>query len=286
MSNTVHQAREALGHRLRDIRKDAGLTGRQLALRAGWHSSKISKLEYGKQTPTERDIDTWCRLCAAPDQISDLIALVRNIETMYVEWRRMLRVGTRRRQETSITLESETRLMRWYEPLLVPGILHTAEYARAILERVIDFYGILDDLDAGVAARMERQQILYRGDHRFHFIIAEQVLHTMVGSPEVMTGQLDRLQTILSLPRVSFGIIPANAPYRVPTNQFIMFDNRLVNVETISAELSVTQPREIMLYTNVFQELSALAVYGQQAQAPIQAALDSLRSCNSSHDPK
>lgn len=50
--------------------------------------------------------------------------------------------------------------MRWYEPLLIPGILHTAEYAASVLRRVIGFYGVPDDLAAGVAARLERQQIL------------------------------------------------------------------------------------------------------------------------------
>ncbi|MBV9730758.1 MAG: helix-turn-helix domain-containing protein, partial [Pseudonocardiales bacterium] len=85
MSSTIVQAREVLGHRLRDLRKDAGLTGRQLAALAGWDSSKISKIEYGKQTPTEDDIQTWCRHCQEPDQIPDLIATVRNIDAMYTE---------------------------------------------------------------------------------------------------------------------------------------------------------------------------------------------------------
>ncbi|MGH3900805.1 MAG: helix-turn-helix domain-containing protein [Pseudonocardiaceae bacterium] len=85
MSNAVHQARETLGYRLRDLRKDAGLTGRGLATLAGWNSSKISKIEYGKQTPTEDDIRVWCHHCQAHDQIPDLIATVRNIEAMYTE---------------------------------------------------------------------------------------------------------------------------------------------------------------------------------------------------------
>ena len=59
---------------------------------------------------------------------------------------------------------------------------------------------------------------------------------------KVLTGQLDRLLTIVSLPRVSLGIIPARANYQVPTNQFIMFDDRLVHVESISAELTPTAP--------------------------------------------
>lgn len=118
LSSTVHQAREVLGHRLRDLRKDAGLTGRQLATLAGWHGSKVSKIEYGKQTPTEDDIRVWCQSCGVRDQAPDLLATVRNIEAMYVEWRRMLRVGTKRRQEAQIALEAQTRLFRWHEPPL------------------------------------------------------------------------------------------------------------------------------------------------------------------------
>lgn len=277
MTNTVHQAREALGHRLRDIRKDAGLTGRRLALLAGWHSSKISKIEYGKQTPSEDDIRKWCDLTGAGDQIPDLIAAVRHIESMYVEWRQNLGSGTRRRQQASLTLEGRARRLRWYEPLLIPGILHTAEYARAVMSRVIDFYQVPDDLDEGIAIRMERQHALYRGERRFHFVLANQALLTMVGDAAVMIGQLDRLLAVMSLPRVTLGIIPAGAEYRVPTNQFIMFDDRFVHVETISAELTVSQPREIALYAKVFDELSRQALHGQAARALITATLATLR---------
>lgn len=278
MTSSVHQAREALGQRLRDIRKDAGLTGRQLAQAGGWHSSKVSKIEHAKQTPSEDDIRTWCRQAGVSDQIPDLIATVRHIEAMYAEWRRMLWTGTRRRQQTSRKLEAQTRLMRWYEPVLVPGILHTAEYATAVMRRVINFYQITDDLDAGVAERMERQQILYRGDHRFHFLLAHQALLTTVGDTDVMIGQLDRLLAVMSLPRVTLGIIPAPTEYRVPTNQFIMFDDRLVQVETISAELTISQPAEIALYNKTFHTLTHQAVYGHTARTLITTALDELRN--------
>jgi transcriptional regulator with XRE-family HTH domain len=269
-------AKEALGGRLRDLRKDAGLTGRQLAVLTGWPNSKVSKIEYGKQVPSEDDIRAWCHHAQAEDQEADLIATVRDIETMYVEWRRRLRTGTRRRQEKSLSLEAETKLLCWYEPVLVPGLLHTAEYAAAVMGRVIEFYGIPDDLEAGVATRMERQQILYKGRQRFRFLLAEQALYTKVGDDGVMTAQLDRLLTVLSLPRVSLGIIPAQAAYHVPSNQFIMFDDRAVHVETVSAELSITQPREVALYARAFEDLSRLAVYGQEARALIRKALAEL----------
>jgi hypothetical protein len=168
--------------------------------------------------------------------------------------------------------------MRWYEPVLVPGLLHTAGYAEAVMRRVIDFYQVPDDLDAGVAVRMQRQQILYRGDHRFHFIIAQQALATTVGDTDVMIGQLDRLLAVMSMPRVAFGIVPTWADYLVPTNQFTLYDNRLVQVETISAELTITPPREIALYATAFDTLHQQAVYGPTARNLITDALDHRRN--------
>lgn len=277
MTNSFHQAREALGHRLRDLRKDAGLSGVRLAEAAGWHSSKVSKIEYGRQTPSEDDIRVWCRLTRAEDHVPDLIADVRHIEAAYVEWRRTLGTGTRRRQTTSRRLEARTRLLRWYEPVLVPGLLHTAGYAEAVMRRVIDFYRVPDDLEAGVATRMQRQQILYRGDHRFHFVLAQQALATTVGDDDVMVGQLDRLLAVMSLPRVTLGIIPTGAEYVVPSNQFILYDDRLVQVETVSAELTVTPPREVALYVTAFDALARQAVYGPAARALVTTALDERR---------
>jgi transcriptional regulator with XRE-family HTH domain len=266
LATTLHQAREALGQRLRDIRKDAGLTGRGLAVLAGWHSSKVSKIEYGRQAPSEQDIRLWCHLTDTRDQADDLIVTARDIEAMYVEWRRRLRTGTRARQEKSISLEAETTLLRWYEPLLIPGLLHTAPYATAVLEQVVAFYDVPDDVDAGVSARMRRQQILYQPGRQFHFVITQQALRTTVGDDEVMAGQLDRLLSVMSMARIRLGIIPAHAAYTVPSNQFIVFDERLVHVETVSAELSVTQPREIALYVRAFTELAQSAVYGPNAR--------------------
>src|SRR5690348_10389940 len=71
---------EALGVHLRDLRRDAALTGRQLAQQCGWLPSKVSKLEYGKQTPSEADIRDWCLACGFPSEIPDLLAAVRSID--------------------------------------------------------------------------------------------------------------------------------------------------------------------------------------------------------------
>src|SRR5690606_22919076 len=68
LSGQAQQAREALGARLREIRKDADLTGRALAALAGWQLPKVSKIEHGRQNASEDDIRVWCRSCHAEDQ--------------------------------------------------------------------------------------------------------------------------------------------------------------------------------------------------------------------------
>ncbi|MGH3839716.1 MAG: helix-turn-helix domain-containing protein, partial [Pseudonocardiaceae bacterium] len=129
MSNQAQLAREAFGARLRDLRKDAGLTGRALADLTGWQLSKISKIEHGKQNASEDDIRAWCRHGNAEDQILDLIATVRHIETMWLEWRRTLQTGVKVRQQRSLSLYRKTKTFRVYQPTVVWGTLQTAEYA-------------------------------------------------------------------------------------------------------------------------------------------------------------
>jgi transcriptional regulator with XRE-family HTH domain len=133
LSGTAQEAKEAFGVRLRELRKDAGLSGRALAALAGWHFTKVTKLELAKQNASDADVRTWCRLCHADDQVPEVIAALRNIESQYVEWRRAMRAGTRRRQELQREWEHEAQLLRVYEPLLIPGLLHTAAYATKIV---------------------------------------------------------------------------------------------------------------------------------------------------------
>ena len=278
-TNPADQARQALGARLREIRKDADLNGRALAALAGWHFTKISKIEHGTQSPSENDLRDWCRHCKADDHVPDLIATVRSIESMYVEWRRLQRTGMKRLQEASIPRYQRTRLFRIHEPALVPGLFQTAEYASAIMSGLIEFREIPNDLDEAVAARMQRQQVLYTGDRRFLVVLEEQALRTRVGDADTMAGQLDRLMTVLSLHRLSLGIIPAGASRRIlPGEGFWIFDDTTVKVETWSASLTITQPREIAVYANAFSRLQQSAVHGREARELISTALRDLEN--------
>ncbi len=274
MTASVQQARQALGARLREIRKDADLTGRALAAAAAWHFTKVSKIENGARTPSEPDIRTWCRVCRAVDQLPDLIAAARSVESMYAEWRRQMRAGMRRSQAARLPVYDRTRLFRLYEPGLIPGIFQTARYAAAVIASFMKFSGIAADLDEAVAARMEWQKIIY-GNREFQVVLEEQALRTRAGDPEVMTGQLDRLLAVMSLPRVRLGIIPSMAERKVmPSAGFLIFDEEMVQAETVSAELTVTQPQEIALYARRFELLRQSATQGREARALIHRALD------------
>lgn len=202
------------------------LSGRQLANLAGRHPSKVSKIEYGKQTPSEDDVWTWCAHTAAPNRTSDLIAALRNIDAAYPDWRRARQAGIRLEEKKIQAIEAETKLIRGYDPALIPGLLHTPEYAAAIFRQVAEFNRVPSDADDAVAARMNRQQqYLYRGDRRVHYLVGEAALYTTVGDDGVMFGQLDRLMTAMSLPRVFLGIVPLTSSYVVSATNFVIYDN-------------------------------------------------------------
>jgi len=275
MPTTADQARIALGVRLRDLRRDAGLSGTALARANGWQVSKVSKIEHGRQTPTEADLRAWCEHCAAPDELPDLVAAVRAVETQFAEWRRILRSGTKRRQQASADVYERARLFRIYEPTVIPGLLQTKDYATAVLWTSIDFLRVPDDAEQGATARLARQKVLTHGDRRFHMVVGEQALYTNVGGSDVMRAQLDRLVEQLRLPRLRFGVIPLTSPYRVPLhNGFWILDDRLVQFDTYTAELSLVRPDEIAVYARAFERLAALAVYGEEARTLIVGARD------------
>jgi transcriptional regulator with XRE-family HTH domain len=279
LTTSADQARASLGIGLRDIRRDAGLSGTELARLADWQPSKVTKIEHGRQTPSEEDLRVWCEQCRALAELPDLIAAVRSIETQFAEWRRVIRSGIRRRQQASAAVYERARLFRIYEPAVVPGLLQTRDYAASVLSTSISFFRIPDDAEEGADARIERQRVLTHGDRRFHMLLGEQCLHTNVGGSDVMAAQLDHLLGLLRLPRMRLGIIPFDAPYRVPLNNgFWIMDDALVQFDTYTAELSLIRPDEIDLYSRAFERLAALAVYGAEARALIEAARDRFRT--------
>ncbi|MGV9425302.1 helix-turn-helix domain-containing protein [Streptomyces sp. NPDC003656] len=276
-SSSVQAAREAIAARLRDIRLDAGLNAREVAVAAGWHPSKASRLENAVTPPSDADIRDWCRICGADNQALDLIAASRSAESMYVEWRRLQRTGLRRLQESYTPLFERTRSFRIYCSNVVPGLLQTPAYASALLTEITDFRQAPNDVAEAVTARMDRARVLREGDHRFAILVEEAVLRYRMGDADVMAGQLGHLLSIMSLPAVSLGVVPFTATRRMwPLETFSLYDNAQAQVELLTAAVNVTAPSEIEQYARAFERLSEVAVYGGSARTLITQAITAL----------
>ncbi|WP_377272292.1 helix-turn-helix domain-containing protein [Peterkaempfera sp. SMS 1(5)a] len=269
--------REALGAWLHQLRRDAGLNGKQLAGVLGWAPSKVSRIEHGRQTPTEADIAAWAAAVGVPTAAADLAARLHALDSHYVSWRRSLRAGHAPRQRVAMELDGGTRLLRAFEPGLVPGLLQTAEYARHVFARLTALRGTPDDGGAAVRARMERQRVLYEPGREFHFVLTTAALRTRICPPEVHRGQLDRLLAVGSLGNLRLGVIPDTAPLTLmPLHPFWIFDDRLVQIETWSAELNLTDPGEVALYEQVFTRHADAAAYGPAARRILAAVMAEL----------
>jgi len=164
-----------------------------------------------------------------------------------------------------------------FEATVIPGMLQTAEYARARFAESIRVFRLKNDINEAVQGRLQRQEVLYQPDKRFHFVLTEAALRMRLCPPAVMLGQLDRLISFSALPNVRLGIIGFNTQYATsPWHGFWLYDQERVVVETYSAALTLTQPQEIELYARVFDELAAVASYGRAARTIINSVGDDL----------
>lgn len=159
------------------------------------------------------------------------------------------------------------------ETTLVPGLLQTPEYARSMFGRGHQYGGGFADLDEAVAARMARQQVLYQPGTLVHMVATEAVLYFRCAPAEVMAGQLDRLAGATSTQSFRFGIVPSDSPdVKPPLHGFWIYDEDEVQVETLTASLTLAEPSEVRDYLGVFAHYAKAAVYGAEARALIERA--------------
>ncbi|MGH3886714.1 MAG: helix-turn-helix domain-containing protein [Pseudonocardiaceae bacterium] len=277
-SSSVAQARRELGARLRRLRKSAELTGQALADATGQHFTRVSRIENGAQAPTERNIRDWCAACGAEDQIPDLVATAQSVQSAYLEWARQSRAGMRRLGDLhSIATYQRTTTFRIHEPIVMPGIFQTEAYIRQMLTFWYSFLDGPDDADATVAMKAERTAIALSPAKRIAVVLGEQALRTRRGTLSQHADQLTHLLSLMRLPCVSVGVIPADVQrHAIATIGFWIFDNNAVALETPTAAIKVTRPQEIALYVAMFNQLRDQAIYGHDARQLVAKILASL----------
>jgi transcriptional regulator with XRE-family HTH domain len=230
---------DGLADRLRALRAQAGLSGKELAEVMSWHPSKVSRLENGRQMPSPADLSAWAAGTRADAEATQgLMQMLGEVQALHQDWRRRMRRGQEAVQASYNDLVQRSQVIRHFETAYVPGLLQTPEYAKRVLTEMISLHDLdIDDVDAAVAMRMQRQRFVYDTSKRFEFLLAEPVLGWLLVPPASMRAQLDRLQTVIGLPNVRFGIIPLShyPTPATPQNSMQMYDDLAV-VETFTGE--------------------------------------------------
>lgn len=261
---------EGMATRLRALRVQAGMSGKELADANGWAQSKVSRIETGKQMPSAGDIEAWtAAVGAAADVVQELLALQEEGRIVNVTFRDRMRRGQLAVQQSQNKLVEEARLVRDFETAFIPGLLQVPDYTRRVLVEMIGLHGVqVDDVDAAVAARMQRQQMLYDPGKSFEFLITEPVLRWLLCPAPVMRAQLDRLQTVIGLEQVRFGIIPMGVELRwTPQNSVQMYvgEESVAAVETLIGQ-TFHRGDEAEAYGRALDLLWEEAVTGDQAR--------------------
>ncbi|WP_414168002.1 helix-turn-helix domain-containing protein [Streptoverticillium reticulum] len=260
--------RADLGAALRALRQASGLEAKTVARGAVMSRSKLSKIETGNVAPSVVDVAQILTAIGVSEEVkAEYMAAARAAATEATAWRLYRRLGYHRKQQQVQALESKTTLLRLFQPSLVPGLLQTPEYVRAVWARK---ELTEEQLAQVVGARLARQSVLYDTSKSFRFIITEPVLRWRIVAPLVMVGQLDRLISVSRLPNSDIRVVPLSAEQNdFPAHSFSIKDERLVTVETVHAELVVTDPRDIELYVRKFTGFGEVAVSGDDARTLI-----------------
>jgi transcriptional regulator with XRE-family HTH domain len=272
-------AKQALGVRLRDLRLDIGLSPSALAAETGFSTSKISRTETGKTRLSESDIRKWVLACGAEGQLPELIAASREVDSMWLEYRRRLKLGQAAIQAQGRSSFDGVKLARIYEALHIPGILQTFEYART--QRLIwaRLHGLpVHDVDIAARNRLTMQPLVTEGGGpAFSFVLEATALYNVIGGADVMAEQFDFLSSLVAAgprrPHVAVGIIPLGTIRELfPGEGFYLFDDRKVWQEFWSGAFQTAQSHDLAYFGKVFEYQRRHAVYGDAARQVIQAA--------------
>jgi transcriptional regulator with XRE-family HTH domain len=272
---------EGLATRLRALRVQAGLSGKQLADASGWAQSKVSRIENGQQMPSPDDIRAWAAGTGADEEtVRQLLANREEARIAHATFPRRMRRGQASVQKTYSDLVTGARLVRHLETVYVPGPLQIPDYARRVLTEMISLHDLeIDDVDAAIQERMARAQMLYDPSKQWEFLLAEPVLRWLLPAPAVMRAQLDRLQGVIGLDRIRLGIIPMGAELvTTPQNsvQVYVADEPVAVAETYIGE-TWHRGDEAAAYMRAIDRQWADAVEGDDARRLIARAASDLQ---------
>lgn len=257
-------------------REASGLSREEAARRLEWSTSTIFRIETGRSRPQPGNVRVLLDLYGVTGSERDgLIQLAR--EARQPGWWHSFRDVLPNPYEVYIGLEGGAASIRNFEPVVVPGLLQTEDYARATfkggpreLER--------DEIERRVEVRLARQQILTRdGRPRLWAVIDEAVIHRLVGDPAVMRAQLGHLIDTAEQGKTTVQVVPFRAgAHAGTTGPFVILDfpeptdPSVVYVETLAGDIYLEERVDVNRYTIAFDRLLAAALHPDDSVRLIQ----------------
>lgn len=272
----VPSGRTKLGDELRRLRRRHGWSGPQLATALGWSQSKVSRLETGLRSAAVTDVDAWLKALNADEHTSsELLELAEDLLTQMTGLRALHRGSLVRRQIDLQHMDSAAERVRQFQPLMVPGLFHTQEYAEACIDSA-NLTGELD-IDAAVDARLERSRSIVSdaSDTDLHVVVCESGLRWRPAgcSSELLPQVWRHLARSLEPENITMQVILDGTPTAtLPQCGFSIWDwnttegSRLVLVETPAAELTFAGPTDVEMFEHVWQGMLEAALSPQESR--------------------
>ncbi|MFE6334971.1 helix-turn-helix domain-containing protein [Streptomyces sp. NPDC057798] len=269
--------RRKLGAELRALRAGAGLTSGEAARLVGWHQSKVSRIETGASGVKPADVRLLLDAYAVADsQLRELLLVLAGSDdgAGRHHWWHAYRGVLPPTYRDFISLESQASGMRTLETSVVPGLLQTPEYARAVTQAVVGGPDQTDErLDTLVEVRLARQDVL-RGEPPLELsaVLDEAVLHREIGGPGVMARQLWQLVEAGRLPQVRLQVLPFRAGAHIGvTGPFVIFsfsrtsDLDVVVLDHLTSSLYLERKEDLQAYTEAFTTLQIHALSPEES---------------------
>lgn len=273
--------RRRLARSLRKAREAADLTQREAADQLEWSLSKLIRIESGAQGVSVTDLKATLGIYGVtdPDQVAMLAEAARG--TRGQPWWAAYRDIVSPQFATYLGYEGQATSFRIFNPLLVPGLLHTEEYAGALPGD----YGEPERDKRIVGLRAERQERVFtRPGADLVFVVGEEALHRWIGGPRVMRRQLEHLLAASELPGVSVRVVPfRSGSYPGLRGPMVLItleesDEQVLFLESVSGDqLLRDEPEKISEYSEYFENMTRLALPAEEGNALLAGQIGLLR---------
>jgi transcriptional regulator with XRE-family HTH domain len=247
------------------LRKAAGLSREAVAEETSINKATLYRIETAKARPQLRTLKALLDLYEVEEaEREELVVLLR--EANQQGWLKTFEGELPDRYSTFIGFESEARQLLTYEALLIPGLLQTEDYARAVIRGMLPL-ATDDEVETRVTARIERQQILEGDQLRFWVVIDEAALRRNVGDAAVLRAQLEHLRQAARRPNVTLQLLPFDAgPHPALLGAFVILKfgeigaPDMVYIESEAGDLFLDDEISVERYNTTFEHLRATAL--------------------------